>query len=237
MDSPSLLQNIPTQREARWQLLKELIADWYPPLFNGDGFDNATIALAEQELGFSLPLALKEWYGLAGRRADIWSRQDEFSIPNELAPYRNFLSESHLLNAQERQSCQSTLVFYIENQGCQLWAIKLDVITMDDPPVVITPGGWSINSQTVSECALQRFASEIKWSDPVRWIHGIAEPELLTRIQDHVPKLGLAECGRKLLVKVQDYLSPIVLLLSSCRRFEGVTQSSLNDRGDVSTIN
>ncbi|HEY9617892.1 MAG TPA: hypothetical protein V6C64_13695 [Microcoleaceae cyanobacterium] len=192
MDSPSLLQNIPTQREARWQLLKEMIADWYPPLSDGNGFDHATIAQAEQALGLSLPVALKEWYGLAGRRVDIWSRQDEFIIPGDLAHYRNSLSESHL-NAQERQSCQAALVFYVENQGCQLWAIKLDVITMNDPPVVINPGDWSINSQTVSEFALQRFAGEIKWSEPVRWIHGIAEPALLTRIQENVPKLGLAE--------------------------------------------
>lgn len=193
MDSPSLLQNIPTQREARWQLLKEIIADWYPPLSDVDGFDNATIAQAEQELGFSLPVALKEWYGLAGRRADIWSRQDAFIVPGELARYRSSLLESNLLNPQERQSCQDALVFYIENQVCQLWAIKLDVIAMDDPPVVITPGDWSINSQTVSEFALQRFTSDIKWSDPVRWVHGVAEPALLTCIEENVPKLGLAE--------------------------------------------
>lgn len=41
--------------------------DWYPPLSDVDGFDNATIAQAEQELGFSLPMALEEEYGLAGR--------------------------------------------------------------------------------------------------------------------------------------------------------------------------
>lgn len=193
MWTPSLLQSIPTDRGARWQLLKAVIADWYPPLSDGDGFHQTAIAQAEQALGFSLPLALKEWYSLAGRRADIWSRQDELIVPNELAHYQHSLSKSHLLSAQERQSCQEALVFYVENQVCQLWAIKLDVIAMADPPVVITPGDWSITTQTVSEFALQRLVSEIKWSDPVRWIHGIAEPALLTRIQEHVPKLGLAE--------------------------------------------
>lgn len=45
MYSSSLLQNIPTERETRWQLLKEIIADWYPPLSDADGFDDIAIAL------------------------------------------------------------------------------------------------------------------------------------------------------------------------------------------------
>ncbi|UBF28579.1 hypothetical protein K9N68_12290 [Kovacikia minuta CCNUW1] len=188
MYSPSLLQNIPTQRRARWQLLKEIVADWYPPLSDADGFDHATIAQAEQKLGLCLPLALKEWYGLAGRRADVWSRQDELIVPGELVHYRN-----SLLNTQERQSYQDALIFYVENQACQLWAIKLEALAMDDPPVVINPGKWIVNSQTTSEFVLQVFASGIKWSNPLQWIHGVAEPALLACVEENFPKLGLAE--------------------------------------------
>jgi hypothetical protein len=59
MYSSSLLQNIPTERETRWQLLKEIVADWYPPLSDADGFDDMAIAQAEQELGFSLPFQIE----------------------------------------------------------------------------------------------------------------------------------------------------------------------------------
>jgi hypothetical protein len=193
MSGPSLFQSIPVDRKARWQLLKDVIADWYLPLGDADGIDNKEIVQAEKELGFSLPLALKEWYCLAGNRANIWSRQDELILPNKLAHYQSHLLNSNLLTPQERRNCQDALVFYVENQVCQLWGIQLDTLAMDDPPVVINPGNWIVTSQTLSEFALQMLATCVKWSAPLRWLHGSIEPSLLTHIEASFPKLGLAE--------------------------------------------
>jgi hypothetical protein len=213
MSVPSLLQNIPIDREARWQLLKDVIADWYPPLSDMGGVDEEAIARAEQELGFALPLALKEWYSLAGRRADIWSRQDELILPHELAPYRHSLLHSNLLNPQARQSCENVLVFYVENQICELWGIQLDPVAMDDPPVVIDPGNWRVNSQSVSEFALQMFVTCIKWGDPLRWLHGPIELALLTCIEANFPKLDFAEWwywGRGLFYGFRDVVIEVI---------------------------
>lgn len=183
MLTPSPFVQIPKSRSARWKLLKSAIADWYAPLGQSDGFSKKEIAKAEKRLGFKLPKAFKEWYGLAGAREDIWSRQDEMISPEDLFQFNEYkcLFSEHF---------DDVLVFYAENQGCYYWGIPRDRMSEDDPPVVIDNwGDWRILSPTVSEFALAMFVSCLKWGEKPFWCCGSAEPELVSQIEVNLPVL------------------------------------------------
>lgn len=63
------------ERKDRWSLLTDFAAEWHSPLQEGDGYSAAELDAAEQRLGLKLPLALREWYRLMGRRKDIVAMQ------------------------------------------------------------------------------------------------------------------------------------------------------------------
>jgi hypothetical protein len=72
----------------------------------GDGWSEADIVTEEECLGIRLPAALREAYGLFGRREDLTSNQDFLFSPGELC-----LSDGG-----------QVLIFRHENQGCARWA-------------------------------------------------------------------------------------------------------------------
>lgn len=53
--------------EERWSLLRDFMAEWQTPLQEGDGYSAKELNAAEQTLGLKLPVALREWYQLAGK--------------------------------------------------------------------------------------------------------------------------------------------------------------------------
>jgi len=109
---------------------------------------------AEQRLGLSLPIALREWHARFGARRDVWSVQDRLSTPSELAVDRD------------------VLILCAEDQDVVHWGIRLDDLAAEDPPVVVSDprGGktWLVESPTTSAFATQLAAMNVKWSASIR---------------------------------------------------------------------
>lgn len=100
----------------RWQPLLEFARRWRAsPLTQEDGLPLERVVAREEELGFRLPAALREWYRLVG--STLRDVQDH--------PVR--LDE---LKLEERK-----LIFHVENQGCFFWLILERDLETDDPPV------------------------------------------------------------------------------------------------------
>jgi len=109
-------------RRAAWRLVESFAADWSPrPLGPGDGCDDASLDEAEQRLGMKLPVALREAYGLLGRRDDLARNHDTLLRPDALFTY------------------EGALVYHVENQGAANWGIMLSDLGHDDPPTVCRP--------------------------------------------------------------------------------------------------
>ena len=178
MNLPSPLAAIPASRSDRWSVLREVAAQWYPPLQPADGVPFGELEIAERRLGHSLPAALREWYSLAGRRTDIWSRQD------------------HVLSPVDFRINGDHLVFVVENQGVVEWGIRRDEMGGDDPPVYVSsvddPNVWLKENDSLSAFVLQWFAYCLKWSNQCRWwANAYVSQEVLTRLGDNYPRLPL----------------------------------------------
>lgn len=132
-------------REDRWSLLKDFIAEWHSPLEPGDGYPASELDAAEQRLRLKLPLALREWYGLAGKRDDLSS----------IDPYGFFGPQE--LNLDE-DDCE-VLWLFSETQADISWGIKQQDLSQDDPPVYSENSYASaellLANKTLSEFALQ----------------------------------------------------------------------------------
>ncbi len=110
------------KRTDRWTIVKQFITDWHEPLKPSDGYD-VELTMAETRLGCALPMAVKEWYALAGRRRDL-DAQNPLCRPLEL----NWTKSRD-------ESNDDLLVLFNENQGCADWSVKRQDITFVDPPV------------------------------------------------------------------------------------------------------
>lgn len=175
-----MFESLPSDRERRWELLTEFLAHWFSPLAPGDGFDEATLDAAESRLAVSLPAALREWYELAGRRDDVWSRQDELLAPQELSIE------------------DGVLIFYIENQCVVRWGIRLSELDLADPPVVIesdeAPRGWLTENTSISEFALQMLVFSVKWSKRNRcWANGGADEAAVRQVEASYARLAFPD--------------------------------------------
>ena len=138
-----------SNRQDRWSLLKDFIAEWHSPLQPSDGYSEAELDAAEQRLGLKLPIALRELYQLAGQREDVVASQNYLVCPDELE------IEDGILEA------------YCENQGVVHWGIKPDDLQLPDPPVYLNDDGMHGEPQalireneTLSEFALQMAVCE-----------------------------------------------------------------------------
>ena len=101
----------------RWTLVKRFVAHWHEPLREGQGYGASELDAAERRLGFPLPVALREWYQLAGQRKDLTARQDRLLSPS-------------VLKAEH-----GMLFFHVENQGCCLWGVRREDVGHENPPV------------------------------------------------------------------------------------------------------
>lgn len=147
----ALLRDVPQSREERWNALKMFFNGWFGQLGPADGYDEPSIRAAEERLNLRLPPSLREWYALAGRRADVWSRQD------------------HFLSPQELRIEDERLVIYVENQSVVNWAIPLEDMTHDDPPVFVSDPQdseeWIEESPAVSMFALSQMLLNVKFAE------------------------------------------------------------------------
>ncbi|WP_158812928.1 hypothetical protein [Streptomyces rimosus] len=91
-----------TEREAVWKFVEAFAGSWSAPLSPADGIPPSEVRRAEERLGHSLPAALREAYGLFGRRADLVAVHSPLLAPEELLP----------------DPSGELLVFRSENQGC-----------------------------------------------------------------------------------------------------------------------
>lgn len=180
MHTSSPLAEIPIDRTARWALLREFASQWYPAIESLDGFSADELNLAVSRLGIPLPAAFREWYALSGRRNDIWSLQDHLLPPDKLR-----LNSDHL-------------TFLIENQHVVEWGVRVDDLTIDDPPVYVTtvdaPSVWLQENDSLSEFAIQMLAYCLKWSGKRRWwANAYVMPDVLKRVATNYPRLPLTE--------------------------------------------
>lgn len=131
----------------RWALIKQFVARWHRPLAQEDGLPLAEIREAEGWFDLPFPLALQEWYLLAGRRSDLNAAQNYLLAPADLE-----VSDEHL-------------VFFMENQAVDRWGMRLRDLGMADPPVYLDneysdPNAppsypWILENTTLSAFLLQ----------------------------------------------------------------------------------
>lgn len=131
----------------RWASIKQFVAHWHHPLAQEDGLPLAEIREAESQFDIPFPIALQEWYLLAGRRNDLNAAQNYLLSPTHLT-----VSDEHL-------------VFFLENQGVVRWGIRLNDLGMADPPVyldndfsmptALPSRPWILENATLSEFLFQ----------------------------------------------------------------------------------
>jgi len=171
---------LPAEREQRWQLLSELLASWWPSGWGRltHGISPQRLDEAERRLGKPLPVALREWYCGYGALGEFWSRHDKWLAPEEL------------------EFVDGVLIFYVENQSVVQWGIRIGDLVLDDPKVVIDgPDGdstWRRESPSLSEFALQMFLHCLQWSDKNRgWTSGPARRGVVRVLKTRYRRLPL----------------------------------------------
>lgn len=90
-------------RNEAWRFLTRFAAEWRAPVGVGNGYDPAVLDDTEARLGVRLPAALREIYGLLGRRDDLLRNQNPLLRPEQL-----YLSKG-------------AMVYQTENQGAAEW--------------------------------------------------------------------------------------------------------------------
>ncbi|MFD5269511.1 SMI1/KNR4 family protein [Streptomyces sp. NPDC058335] len=136
-------------REGAWAFVRDFTACWGRPLAPGDGWDEAEIDAAERRLGVRLPTALREAYGLFGRRDDLTRNHDT------LLPLKELYVDDD----------GGVLVYQVENQGCAYWGVLLKDLEQDDPPTVTRldgPGAkWEPWEPRLSTACVAMVMSEV----------------------------------------------------------------------------
>jgi len=180
MQIDALFGTLPVQREQRWDLLKHFFAGWFGELGPPDSCTPQSICAAEKRLQLALPVALREWYALAGRRKSVWSCQDHFLEPEELRIEGD------------------KLVICIEAQAVVKWAIPLLSLSDNDPAVLISDQGqskgWIEETPSVSVFALSKMLLDVKFSDGAAFsANGQATDESLAAIARTYTKLDFPD--------------------------------------------
>jgi hypothetical protein len=135
-------------RRHGWDFVRGLAAAFGRPLTEGDGVDPAEMAKAESRLGIALPAALREAYLLFGRCADLTASQDQLLAPERL-----------------QADADGVLVFRVENQYCASWGVRLEAMSSDDPPVLLTVGDeWMPYADRLSLALVEMVLSEAMFS-------------------------------------------------------------------------
>ena len=150
---------LPPTAEERWRLAEEFIDIWHGGLKPGDGYSEAEVAGQERSLGCRFPDQLRAWYTRAGKRQDIWTKQDTF------------------LPLRGTRLVPEGLVFRDENQGVWSWYVRRRDLTHPDPPVYCTNRNVR-DEESITETMLyvlvfetlinQRFSASFEYSPTIR---------------------------------------------------------------------
>ena len=140
------------ERSSVWRFVARFAEYWLgEPLDATSGVPAEQIEAREAELGVRLPPAVREFYGLVGRRHDLFSNQDV------------------LLSLVQRQIYvdEGALIVRHENQGVCRWGILLEHLDQEDPPVVVladladkSHGQWEPWTETFSAAIVQWLVYE-----------------------------------------------------------------------------
>lgn len=130
----------------RWQNLKGFIAEWYRPLTAVDGLPLEQIEVAEKQVGFRLPEALRELYQLIGANADLTGQQNYLLAPEDLE-----IEDEYVW-------------IWNENQNVWGFGIEEEDLNVPDPPMQFyMDGEWdeSESGKPLSEIALLMIAMDL----------------------------------------------------------------------------
>jgi hypothetical protein len=171
---PSPLASVPADRHERWELIREMIRQWFPADLSRLKLPSGMGPITK--LPTACP-AVQEWYKIVSEATGIWCRQD------------------HLFAADGDWRRGNYLMIAIENQACAYWGIPLDELERDDPPVFVDRGdGWMQENPTVSEFAITWLAYSIKWSEHNRrWANSGTDNSALRLVIDNLPRLKLTD--------------------------------------------
>ena len=169
------------QREDRWSIITAFLADWHTPLKPEDGLVPEAVDKAELALAAPIPLALREWYGMAGKRDDLFV-QDTLLAPEVLYIVHDYL------------------VFFTENQCVVAWGVRREDCAKTDPPVWMDEDAawghsnkWVRQNSTLSEFLLQRLIAEAPYWAP--WgTSGFLDAPAADRVEEQLEDLGLPYC-------------------------------------------
>ncbi|MFD0273540.1 SMI1/KNR4 family protein [Kitasatospora sp. NPDC127111] len=132
-------------RAAAWWFVQDFAEHWAVPLGDGDGWTEADLAAAEERLGLRLPAALREAYGLFGRRSDLTAQHHAL-----LGPAALHLDEDGRV-----------LVLRHGNQDAAAWGVGLDELHRPDPAVLYSRGGdWQPWLDRLSVALVELVLSE-----------------------------------------------------------------------------
>jgi hypothetical protein len=104
--------------ELDWSEQSPHIRTLYHPWQPGDGYEENMIMAAETRLAAHLPDPLRAFYQAWGRRKDLTQ------------------TNQYLLGPAELVQRPDALIFCVENQGCNYWAILREDLEKVNPPVV-----------------------------------------------------------------------------------------------------
>jgi hypothetical protein len=94
-----------SSRQGAWRFIRRYAQNWLTPLADEDGWTEADLHAAERRFGLRLPPAIREAYGLFGRRQDLTSVQDRLLGPDQL----------------EVDMTGEVLIYRVENQSVAVW--------------------------------------------------------------------------------------------------------------------
>jgi hypothetical protein len=141
-------------RQGAWRFIRRFAESWLTPLSDDDGWTEADLQAAEGRLGLRLPPAIREAYGLFGRRQDLTSVQDRLLGPDEL----------------EVDLTGEVLIYRVENQSVAVWGVPLAAMAQADPPVVLARNfedvGWEPFLERFSVACVEMVLSESLFSAP-----------------------------------------------------------------------
>lgn len=115
-------------------------------------------ALTNGSAGPVIPTALARWYETVGRVRELTASQNRLHPPHEINPR------------------DDVMIVYTENQWCAFWGIRIQDLTLADPPVIYTEGnGWHPEAASISQFALKVGLSELCLSGSRYWCAGYAD--------------------------------------------------------------
>jgi hypothetical protein len=137
---------LPTDRGKLWELLVNLINEWWEPLKPEHGCTEEEIRAAEERLGVRLPAAMREFYGLFGR----------------YSKYHSPLREPENLEIEATGSIDGDLLelTYVLPMQMPVYILARD-LALPDPPIRVFGHLPPEGAETLSLFCAQEFVSKL----------------------------------------------------------------------------